>query len=122
MIWPARVLGVLTVLYGLAVIVKPRLMATPTGVGEPDGSASRPAAILTRAVGVRDMAIGLAMVFAPAGAALYVALAVRIASDMSDAAIFGLSPGDPKTRMKVVVVAGVYGLLNVGALILATRH
>ena len=56
-------------------------------------------------LGVRDVLSGLAMIVAPPGPALAVAVAARVASDLSDAASFqGLAP-DAQARRKVALAA-----------------
>jgi hypothetical protein len=119
MTWFARVMGVITVVYSVVVLLRPRLLVTPTGLVPRGGTLPMPVAALARAVGARDTVIGLAMVFAPGGAALLTALWLRIGSDFADAAIFGLSVTDRSARTKTVAVAAGYGVLNVIALWLA---
>src|SRR3954447_3600859 len=119
MTWLARIVGVATVVYSVVVLVRPALLAKPAGLLGPDGAVPRPVAILTRAVCARDAAIGLAMVLAPAGAGLIVALLARLASDLSDAALFGAGAPDSRTRNKVLAVTVGWGLLSAVALYLA---
>ena len=60
---------------------------------------------VARVLGVRDVLSGLAMIVAPPGPALAVAVAARVASDLSDAASFqGLAP-DAQARRKVALAA-----------------
>ncbi|MCY0937245.1 hypothetical protein [Streptomyces sp. H34-S4] len=85
----ARVMGVATLGYGVAVAWHPRVLARPCGLPE-QGSA----ALLIRSLGIRDAVVGAAMVMAPAGAALRTALLCRVALDGGDALLFGaLLPG-----------------------------
>ena len=65
MTWLPRTLGALTALYGLATLVRPSIFAKPAGLSGDEPPA--PVGILVRAVGVRDVANGLAMATAPAG-------------------------------------------------------
>ncbi|MFJ9343042.1 hypothetical protein ACIRP0_27670 [Streptomyces sp. NPDC101733] len=80
----ARILGVATLGYGVAVACRPAVLARPCGLSE-QGSA----ALLIRAVGVRDAIIGAAMAAAPVGAALRTVTLCRVAADLGDALLFG---------------------------------
>ena len=64
MTWLPRVFGVLTAVYGLATLVRPAIFAKPAGLSGDEPPA--PVGVLVRAVGVRDVANGLAMATAPA--------------------------------------------------------
>ncbi len=121
MTWLPRTLGVLTAVYGLATLVRPSIFAAPAGLaaGEPPA----PVAVLVRAVGVRDVANGLAMAVAPAGPALRLAIGARIAADLGDAATFALSPNaDAGARKKAVAVGVGWGALNLLGLLVARRR
>ncbi len=107
-----RTLGVLTAAYGAAVIVRPEVMAKPTGMVDRHGRAPSAVALLTRAVGVRDVASGLAMVFAPSRRTLDLAVAVRVASDLGDGVVFGTTLSDKGLRAKAAGVAGGWGVVN----------
>ena len=106
-----RVLGVLTAAYSVAIIVSPKLLAKPCKLTRADGVVPPEVATVIRAVGVRDAASGLALVTAPAGAALRAAVAVRVVSDFGDAAVFGLTLPDAATKAKAAGVAAVWGTL-----------
>ncbi|MBM7772336.1 hypothetical protein JOD54_002540 [Actinokineospora baliensis] len=115
--WVPRVLGIATALYGAAVAVRPALMARPTGLVTSTGEPARGVAVLTRSIGVRDVATGLAMAVAPAGKPLRTAIAVRVAADVADAVGFGTGLPDAEARRKSAVVAGVWaGLCALSAL------
>lgn len=96
----ARLLGASTATYRLALIASPRLLATPCKLTATDGTIPSHVATLIRAIAVRDTASGLAMVLAPTGPALRVAVAARAASDFGDAAIFGAALPDAPTKAK----------------------
>ncbi len=66
MTWLPRVFGVLTAVYGLATLVRPAIFAKPAGLSGDEPPV--PVGVLVRAVGVRDVANGLAMATAPAAA------------------------------------------------------
>ncbi|GAY10817.1 hypothetical protein [Pseudonocardia sp. N23] len=114
----ARVLGALTTAYGVAVVVRPSVLTGPTGLGPRHGDPSPPVATLARAVGVRDAVSGLAVAFAPRGAAMQVALAVRVAADIGDAVTLGVALSDRDAARRTIAVAGGWAALN--ALALAT--
>jgi hypothetical protein len=118
MTWLPRTLGVLTAAYGLATLVRPAILAKPSGLsaGEPSSSVST----LVRAVGARDIAIGTAMAMS-SGRAQQVALAARIASDLGDAVTWAFSSApDPSARRKTIAVGVGWGALN--AIALATTR
>lgn len=120
MTWLPRTLGVLTAAYGLSTLVRPAVFAKPAGLSGDEPPA--PVGILVRAVGVRDLANGIAMAAAPAGPALQLAVAARIAGDLGDALTFALSPNDdPTARRKAVGVGLGWGALNVLGLLAARR-
>lgn len=120
MTWLPRTLGALTALYGLATLVRPSIFAKPAGLSGAEPPA--PVGILVRAVGVRDVANGLAMATAPAGPALRAAVGARIAADLGDALTFALSPNDdPSARKKAVAVGVGWGALNLLGLLAARR-
>ncbi|OLR89452.1 hypothetical protein [Actinokineospora bangkokensis] len=115
--WIPRALGVATAVYGAAVTARPTLMAKPTGLVNAAGSPSRGVAVLTRSIGVRDVATGLAMALAPAGAPLRAAIAVRVVSDLADAVGFGTGlPGADARRNSALVAGGWAALCGLSAL------
>jgi hypothetical protein len=136
MTWLPRTLGVLTAVYGLSTLVRPSIFAAPAGLsgagssgaglseaGLSEAGPSAPVAILVRAVGVRDVANGIAMAAAPAGPALRLAIGARIVADLGDALTFALSPNDdPGARKKAVAVGVGWGLLNLLGLLTARRR
>jgi hypothetical protein len=120
MTWLPRVFGVLTAVYGLATLVRPAIFAKPAGLSGDEPPV--PVGVLVRAVGVRDVANGLAMATAPAGPALRAAIGARIAADFGDALTFALSPNeDPNARKKAVAVGVGWGALNLLGLLTARR-
>ncbi len=121
MTWLPRTLGVLTAVYGLCTLVRPSIFAKPAGLSGDESP--NPVAILVRAVGVRDVANGVAMVMAPAGPTLRLAIAARIAADFGDAATFALSPNeDPSAKRKAIAIGVGWGALNALGLAAATRR
>lgn len=79
-----RLLGAITAAYGMAITVRPALLARPCGL--PDSPANR---TLIGGIGMRDVAIGGAMVLAPRVTALRSAVLARVIADTSDALVFG---------------------------------
>lgn len=115
----ARVLGAATVAYSVAIIASPRVLAVPCGLTTATGGLTTATRVLVRAIGARDAAIGTAMVLAPPGRALrWVALA-RVASDASDAILFGTTLSTPAARTKVAVFAAGWATLCAAAAVLA---
>ncbi|WP_156753805.1 hypothetical protein [Actinokineospora pegani] len=109
--WIPRALGVATALYGAAVAVRPALMAKPTGLVGGSGEPGPGVSVLTRSIGVRDLATGLAMALAPAGAPLRGAIAVRVVSDLVDAVGFGTGLPSARARKNSALVAGGWAVL-----------
>lgn len=121
MTWLPRTLGVLTAVYGLSTLVRPSIFAKPAGLSGAEPPV--PVSILVRAVGVRDVANGIAMAAAPAGPALRLAIGARIAADLGDALTFAISPNeDPGARKKAVAVGVGWGALNLLGLLAASRR
>ena len=115
----ARVLGATTVAYSVAIIASPRVLAAPCGLTTATGGLTTATRVLVRAIGARDAAIGTAMMLAPPGRALrWVALA-RVASDASDAILFGTGLSTPAARTKAAVFAAGWATLCAAAAVLA---
>lgn len=106
-----RVLGAVTAAYSVTIIAAPRVLAKPCGLTTPAGEVTAAVRTLTAGIGARDAAIGLAMVFAPAGKPLRVALAARVASDAADAVVFGTNLPDRSARRKVAAFATTWAAL-----------
>ncbi|GAB3886933.1 hypothetical protein GCM10029964_052040 [Kibdelosporangium lantanae] len=70
-----RVLGALTTAYSVSIIVAPRLLAKPCGLATAAGEVTADVRTLVGGIGARDAAIGVAMMLAPPGRPLQVALA-----------------------------------------------
>jgi len=109
--------GGATAAYSAAVVVGPRLLLKPCGLEQSPDTGT-----LTRAIGARDAALGLAMIAAPAGPARWGATASRIAADWSDAAVFGAALAGRGTRGKVVGFAAAWGALSLAAGLLDARR
>jgi len=110
MTWLPRTLGVLTAAYGLATLVRPAILAKPSGLsaGEPPPSVST----LVRAVGVRDIAGGVAMAVS-SGRAQRIAVGARIAADLGDAVTWAFSSSpDPAARRRTIAVGVGWAALN----------
>ncbi|MGK3207920.1 hypothetical protein [Amycolatopsis sp. MEPSY49] len=106
-----RVLGAVTAAYSVTIIAAPRVLAKPCGLTTPTGGVTAAVRTLTAGIGARDAAIGLAMVFAPVGKPLQVALAARVASDAADAVVFGMNLPDRSARKKVAAFAATWAAL-----------
>jgi hypothetical protein len=106
-----RVLGVATAAYSATIIAAPAVLAKPCGLTTPTGGVTAGVRTLIAGIGARDAAIGLAMVFAPAGRPLQVALAARVASDAADAVVFGTTLPDRSARRKVAAFAVTWAAL-----------
>lgn len=102
----ARVMGVATLGYGVAVACRPKVLARPCGLAEHGSSA-----LLIRALGVRDAVIGAAMVAVLAGSALRTAVLCRVAIDAGDALLFGTFLPHRTERAKAAAVALAWAAL-----------
>ncbi|WP_410567244.1 hypothetical protein [Amycolatopsis sp. cmx-4-61] len=106
-----RVLGAATAAYSVTIIAAPKVLAKPCGLTSATGEVAGDVRTLIGGIGARDAAIGLAMMFAPAGRALQLALAARVASDTADALVFGTGLPDRSARKKVAVFAAGWAAL-----------
>ena len=103
--------GAATAAYSAVLVARPDVLLRPMGLARTADSRT-----LTRLIGIRDTAIGLAMVLAPAGAARRAAVGARVASDWGDAAVLVGALRGRRTRGKVVGFATVWGALCLAAL------
>ncbi len=108
---PARVLGVATIGYSVAVLVRPEVLAGPLGFTDVSGEAPQDVAVLCRAISGRDLVSGAAMALAPSRSTLLLAIGVRVGCDVVDAALFGSLLPESDTRMKAALVASGFGAL-----------
>lgn len=111
MTWFPRLLGAATTAYGAAIALRPALLAAPCGLTDTDGRTPGEVAVLCRGIGTRDVVSGLAMTMARDTPALRQAIAVRVASDAGDAALFGTLLPDSRARSKAACVAGGWAAL-----------
>ncbi|WP_410672194.1 hypothetical protein [Amycolatopsis sp. cmx-4-68] len=106
-----RVLGAATAAYSATIIAAPQVLAKPCGLTTPAGGVTPEVRTLVGGIGARDAVIGLAMMFAPPGRPLQVALAARVASDAADALVFGTTLPDRSARAKVAAFAAGWAVL-----------
>jgi hypothetical protein len=104
------------VVYSVAVIATPRLLAKPCRMTDAAGRTPWPATVLVRGIGARDTAIGLAMMTAPPGVALTAATLCRVASDVGDTLAFGIGLPDTGAKVKVAGFAAFWAGVNAIAL------
>lgn len=112
-------MGGLTAAYGLLSMARPGLMARQLRQTDAIGATPPAMAILSPVLGVRDLASGLAMLTLPAGRRRDIAVALRVACDLSDALIFTAALPDPGVRRKVGAVAVGWGALCAAAGLIA---
>ncbi len=90
-----RILGAATAAYGLAALLRPRILARPVAMVEADGSLGPAIRVAAGLIGSR-LAVGGWMTTAPAGAPLRTAIIARALFDAGDAVLFGaLAPTRP---------------------------
>ncbi len=104
-----RLLGVATIAYSLAVAARPEVLLKPTGLATGLGDDGLRAT--ARLVALRDLASGLAMVFAPNTQALRLAIAVRVGADVADTAVLGTALRGKPEWGNTVAVTGGFGLI-----------
>lgn len=116
-----RAVGAATALYGLAVTVRPQLLAVPSGLTDLRGETAEHTKAALRPLAWRDLASGLALATAPQGPALRTAALLRIASDAGDALLLGYAPGlpDQRRRGKALAVSVGWGALSAVGLMVA---
>lgn len=108
-----RVLGAATVAYSLAILVRPVLLARPSGLAEGPGEqrVDPGLGVLIQAIGARDVAIGSAMMLAPRGRALQTSIAARVLADAADAVIFGAALPARDRRPRIAGFAAFWAAL-----------
>lgn len=116
-----RVLGAATAAYGVLGARRPDWMARPIGMVDSQGRTHPYTAMALRPLAWRDAACGLAMLLAPRGPALVTAAAVRVASDVGDAVLFGTTVHGRVRRAGAVVSAAGWAALTVAALAAGPR-
>lgn len=105
-----RLMGAATLVYSVAVVVKPKVLAGPCELVDERGDVPRTTATAVRAVSTRDAIISGLMLVAPAGPALRAVTTTRALCDLSDAAVFGAT-ATPAGRKKIAGVAVGWGSL-----------
>lgn len=118
--WLPRALGAATAAYGAAILSRPELLLAPSGLLRGD-RAEPEQAMFVRTLAVRDLASGLAMVFASGRAATRVAVAIRVAADAGDLVVLGRALRGRPERAKVLAVAGGWGAVCLASGLLAGR-
>ncbi|MET7403963.1 hypothetical protein [Streptomyces parvulus] len=116
-----RVLGAATAAYSAAIMIRPRWLGRPCGLTGPDGDVPTSTALLIRAVGALDLAVGTAMLLASGPSARRTATACRVAADLSDAALFGTLLPDAGRRPKIAGFAAAWGALCAAAVAAESR-
>jgi hypothetical protein len=106
-----RVLGAVTASYSVAIMVRPLLLARPCGLAGNDDRVDAPVALMIRAIGARDTAIGAAMLLAPRGPALRTAVAARVLADTSDVVLFGAGLPRRDRRPRIAGFAAFWAAL-----------
>lgn len=110
MTWLPRTLGVATAAYGAAITAAPALLLKPSGMLRGDKPEPEQETFV-RTLGIRDLASGLAMAFAPGRKAMRTAIAVRVVSDLGDLVVLGQALQGKPERTKVMAIAGGWGAL-----------
>lgn len=116
-----RLLGAATAAYGLAALVRPRILARPVAMVEPDGSLGPAIRVAAGLIGIRDIAAGGWLAVAPEGPQLRTAIIARAIFDAGDAVLFGTLSPTPGGRRKSALVAGSWSALCALSL-LTTRN
>lgn len=106
-----RILGAATAAYGLASLVRPRILARPVAMVEPDGSLGPAIRVAAGLIGIRDIAAGGWLALAPQGPQLRTAIIARVLLDAGDAVLFGTLSPTPEARRRSAAVAGGWSAL-----------
>lgn len=115
-----RVLGLLTLSYGLYTAIRPESLLRAAELEPPGAPVSRSGRTLASLIGARDALSGLAMVVAKPGPGLRAAIIARVVCDALDVVGFGV--GSPKSaKPKVMAVAAGWGAICATALPAATK-
>jgi hypothetical protein len=104
------VVGAATATFSAALVVAPRVLIGPTGM--PDTAQAR---ALVRALGARDVVIGLAMLAAPGGRVRDLAAAARVLGDCADAAVLPSAVPDRGRATAMRLSAAAWGALALAA-------
>jgi hypothetical protein len=112
-----RTVGAATAVYGAAVAAWPDLLAKPSGLVDDRGRSMPDTRVALRPLAWRDAASGAALAVAPAGAALRTAAVLRIAADLGDAVVLGLTLPAREKRLGAVAVSVGWGALSVTGLL-----
>ncbi|MGK4578538.1 hypothetical protein [Kitasatospora sp. HPMI-4] len=115
-----RTTGAATAVYGIAVALRPELLARPSGLAGPGGVAPEVAASL-RPLGLRDAACGAAMALAPDDRSLRTATLLRIVADFGDAALLSRTLPTARHRRAALAVSVGWGALSVAGLLWGER-
>ncbi|MFK4149920.1 hypothetical protein [Streptomyces sp. NPDC004065] len=111
-----RTLGATMVVYGGVIARRPDWLARPAGLVDDQGRTAPSTALALSGLAWRDAATGLAMLVAPRGPALVTATAVRMASDVGDALLFGRALPTRTGRAGTLVTALGWAALAVAGL------
>ena len=106
----ARALGVATAIYGAAIIAKPEFLLRPAGMLRGDKPEPEQETFV-RTLGGRDLASGIAMALAPGRKAMRVAIAVRVAADLTDLVVVGGARRGTPEHGKVLAITGGWAAL-----------
>lgn len=109
---PTRVVSAATATYGVFALVRPQHLPDALGASGADHAAL---VGLTKALGARDLVIGLAGAVG-SRRVRRLALGARIAADVADAVILPARAGDEAGRTKVLGVALGWATLNAAVL------
>ncbi len=110
------VVGAATATFSAALVVAPQVLIAPARLTDTADTRS-----LVRALGVRDVVTGLALMAAPAGRARRTATAARVVCDWTDAVVFPRALAGRGTGGLVAGSAWGWGALALGALLLDER-
>ncbi|MBH0775646.1 hypothetical protein [Nocardia bovistercoris] len=116
--WIPRTAGVATAAYGLAVAARPSILLGPCGWSDE----SPQVRAVTRMVGLRDVASGLAMVAAPGPRAMRLAVAVRVGADLADTAVLGVALRGRPQHTKALAVTTGWALLCAATALVTLRQ
>jgi hypothetical protein len=113
----SRLMSAATASYGVYALTSPRHLGSAV-----DARNAADYDLLARTYGARDLAVSTVGLLGRGDGAVTAAMLVRIACDVSDAALLSSRAADQQSRQKVLGVALGWGVLNTLALLIDRRR
>jgi hypothetical protein len=115
----SRLMSAATASYGVYALAQPRHLGTALSE---DRKTQAKYDVLARTYGARDLATSALSIFGRSGRTVRAGMLLRIAGDVSDAAILSRQTADPSVRQKVLGITLGWASLNALALLVDSRR